>query len=185
MVSNLTTTKLPHSSTFRYPRSLNNYVAPLLASATTSFFTNKGQFISPIVGTSKSALHWIVRVLLAGLATLPLLAFPDWDALDDKLRPFHLYSDASTNGLDTTLEGEYPDGSNAPIGYITHTTVNNDRHWSITSTYSMYSSFSLTTSGSKKSPKSARQNHAYNAKGILIGVQLSPHIQPGSRKDLC
>ena len=40
------------------------------------------------------AMEVIVRQLLAELATPPILVFPDWDAVADGSRPFHVYCDA-------------------------------------------------------------------------------------------
>ena len=36
----------------------------------------------------------LVREILEELATSPILVFPNWDAVADGSRPFHLYSDA-------------------------------------------------------------------------------------------
>ena len=51
-----------------------------------------------------STMEDTVRVLLAELATSPILVFPDWDAVIDTSRPFRLHRDAGTAGLDATLE---------------------------------------------------------------------------------
>ena len=69
------------------------------------------------------------RALLAELAAPPILVFPDWDAVIDKSRPFRLHCDASTDGLEATLEQEQPDGSIRPIVYISRATLANERNW--------------------------------------------------------
>ena len=53
-----------------------------------------------------SALEDTVRALLAELAAPSILVFPDWDAVIDTSRPFHLHCDGSTAGLGATLEQE-------------------------------------------------------------------------------
>ena len=76
-----------------------------------------------------STMEDTVRALLAELATSPILVFPDWDAVIDTSRPFRLHRDASTAGLDATLEQEQPDGSIRPIVYISRATLDNEQNW--------------------------------------------------------
>ena len=76
-----------------------------------------------------SAMEDTVFTLLAELAAPPILVFPDWDAVIDTSRPFRLHCDASTAGLDTTLEQEQPDGSIRPIVYISRATRGNEQNW--------------------------------------------------------
>ena len=70
-----------------------------------------------------------VHALLAEVAAPPILVFPDWDALIDKSRPFHLHCDVSTDGLGAELEEEQPDGSIHPIVYSSRPTFPNERNW--------------------------------------------------------
>ena len=64
------------------------------------------------------AMEVIVREILAELGAPPILVFPDWDAVVDGSRPFHVYSDACIDGFGAALEQEQPDGSVRPIAYI-------------------------------------------------------------------
>ena len=75
------------------------------------------------------AMEGIVRELLAELANPPVLVYPDWDAVADGSRPFHLYCDASKDGFGGTLEQEQLDGSIRPIVYISRATLISERHW--------------------------------------------------------
>ena len=70
-----------------------------------------------------------VRALLAEVATLLILVFPNWNAVIDKSRPFRLHCDASTDGLGVMLEREQSDGSIRPIVYISRATLTNERNW--------------------------------------------------------
>ena len=45
----------------------------------------------------------IVGEILAELAAPPILAFPDWDAVTDGSRPFHVYCDACIDGFGACL----------------------------------------------------------------------------------
>lgn len=40
-------------------------------------------------------METIVRQIINELATPPILVYPDWDAVTDNFRPFHLYCDAT------------------------------------------------------------------------------------------
>ena len=53
-----------------------------------------------------SAMEKSVREILAELTTPPVLAFPDWDAVADGTRPFHVYCDACIDGFGAALEQE-------------------------------------------------------------------------------
>ena len=70
----------------------------------------------------------IVREILAELAAPPILVFPDWDAVADGSRPFHVYCDACIDGFGAALEQEQPDGSVRPIAHISRATLNSERH---------------------------------------------------------
>ena len=48
----------------------------------------------------------LVRDTLAELATPPILVFPNWDAVADGSRPFHVYCDACIDGFGAALEQE-------------------------------------------------------------------------------
>ena len=75
------------------------------------------------------AMEVIVREIVAELATSPFLVSPDWDAVADGSRPFHVYCDACINRFGAALEQEEPDGSVRPIAYITRATIDSERHW--------------------------------------------------------
>ena len=49
------------------------------------------------------AMEKLVREILAELATPPILVFPNWDAVADGSRPFHVYCDAGIDGFDAAL----------------------------------------------------------------------------------
>ena len=53
-----------------------------------------------------STMENIVRALFAELGAPPMLAFPEWEPVTDKSRPFCLHCDASTAGFGATLEQE-------------------------------------------------------------------------------
>ena len=75
------------------------------------------------------AMEKIVREILAELAAPPILVFPDWDAVADGSRLFHVYCDACIDGFGAALEQEQPDGSVRPIAYISRATLDSERHW--------------------------------------------------------
>ena len=75
------------------------------------------------------ALETLVREILAELTTPPILDFPDWDAVADGTRPFHVYCDACIDGVESTLAQEQTDGSIKPIAYISRSTLDSERHW--------------------------------------------------------
>ena len=75
------------------------------------------------------AMEVIVRNILVELADPPILVFFDWDAVADGSRPFHAYCDACIDGSGAALEQEQPDGSVRPIAYISHVTLDSERHW--------------------------------------------------------
>ena len=52
----------------------------------------------------------VVREILTELAALLILVFPDWNAVADGSRPFHVYCDACIDGFGAALEQEQPDG---------------------------------------------------------------------------
>ena len=88
------------------------------------FLPNMARNIRPITALLKkgvafdftSAMENTVRALLAELAAPPILVFPDWDAVTDMSRPFRLHCDASTAGLQATLE------------YISRATLDNEQN---------------------------------------------------------
>ena len=56
------------------------------------------------------AMEKLVREILAELTTPPVLVFPDWDAVADGSRPFHVFFDACIDGFGAALEQEQSDG---------------------------------------------------------------------------
>ena len=49
------------------------------------------------------AIEKLVREILVELSTPPILVFPNWDAVADGSRPFHVYCDAGIDGFDAAL----------------------------------------------------------------------------------
>ena len=70
-----------------------------------------------------------MRETLAELTTPPVPVFPDWDAVADGTRPFHVYCDACIDGFGAAREHEQTDGSIEPIAYISRATFDSERHW--------------------------------------------------------
>ena len=99
---------------------------------TTEFFCQ----ICPITALLKKgakfsftpSMETIVRDMLTELATLPVLVFPDWDAVEDGSRPFRVYRDASVDGFGATLDEEQPDGFVRPIAYVSRATLDSEIH---------------------------------------------------------
>ena len=52
------------------------------------------------------AMGKLVPEILAELVTPPILVFPNWDAVADGSRPFHVYCDACIDGFGAALEQE-------------------------------------------------------------------------------
>ena len=74
------------------------------------------------------AMEMLVREILAELTTSPVLVFPDWDAVADGTRPFHVYCDAFIDGFGAALEQEQMNSSIKPIAYIRRATVDSERY---------------------------------------------------------
>ena len=70
----------------------------------------------------------LVREILAELATPPILVFPDWDAVDDGSRPFHVCCDACIHRFGAAFEQEQADGSIKPMAYISRATLDSVSH---------------------------------------------------------
>ena len=68
--------------------------------------------------TFTPAMEKLVREILTELATPPFLGFPDWDAVVDGSRPFHVYCDACIDRFRAILKQEQADCSKHPIVYI-------------------------------------------------------------------
>ena len=75
----------------------------------------------------KPAMEKLVREILAELATPPVLVFPNWDALADGSRPFHVYCDACIDGFGAALEQEQENRSIKPIEYISRATLDSEK----------------------------------------------------------
>ncbi|CAB1110163.1 unnamed protein product [Ectocarpus sp. CCAP 1310/34] len=101
------------------------------------FLPNMAKRIRPLTTLLKRQEKFIftpsmeqaVRVLLAELTNPPVLVYPEWDAVSDGSRPFHLYCDASRDGFGGTLGQEQPDGFIRPIVFISRATLDSERHW--------------------------------------------------------
>ena len=65
----------------------------------------------------------LVRDILAELATPPVLVFPDWDAVADGSRPFHVYCYAFIDEFGAALEQEQAGGFIKPISCIRRATL--------------------------------------------------------------
>ena len=77
-----------------------------------------------------TAIEKLMLQILAELATPPILVFPNWDAVADGSRPFHVNCDACIDGFGAALEQKQEDGSIKPIAYISRATCDSARHWS-------------------------------------------------------
>ena len=127
----------PSSPACLCPRISNSFAAYLAVLVITVSPCLMAYHIRPVTALLKkgaafefaSAVEDTVRTLLAELAALPILVFPDWDAFIDTPRPLRLHCDASTAGLGATLEQEQPDGSIRPIVYISRATLDNEQNW--------------------------------------------------------
>ena len=71
----------------------------------------------------------IVRVFMNGLATHPILVFPEWDAVADDFRHFRLYCNASIDGFSAILDQDPLGASIRHIVFINHITYHNARGW--------------------------------------------------------
>ena len=69
---------------------------------------------------------------MAELTTPPVLVFPDWGAVAEGSRSFHVYCDAYIDGFGEAFEQEQADASLKPIAYISRATLNTDWHDSST-----------------------------------------------------
>ena len=74
------------------------------------------------------AMEKLAREILAELTTPPVLVFPEWDAVADGTRPFHVHCDACIDGFGSALEQEQTHGSIEPIAYISQATLDSERH---------------------------------------------------------
>ena len=72
-----------------------------------------------------------VREMLYELSSPNLLASPDFKAAISGSRKFRLVMDASADGLGVVMEQQQPDGSIRPLRYLSRTTFDNERKWSI------------------------------------------------------
>ena len=75
------------------------------------------------------AMEEIVHEILTELAASPILIFLDWDAVADSSRPFQVYCDACIDRFVAALEQEQLDRSLRPIAYISHATLDSEKHW--------------------------------------------------------
>ena len=66
----------------------------------------------------------IVRDIMKGLATHPILVFPEWDAVADT---FRLHCNASIDGFGAMLDQDPPGTSKRHIVFINHTNYDNER----------------------------------------------------------
>ena len=76
-----------------------------------------------------SAMEVVVRGILAELAARPVFVLPDWDAVADGSRPFHVYCDTCIDGFGAALEQQQTNDSVRPIAYVTRATLDSERHW--------------------------------------------------------
>ena len=73
----------------------------------------------------------IVREMLDELSSPNVLAFPDFEAATSGSRKFWLVTDASADRLSVVIEYWQPDDSVQPLRYLSRTTLDNERKWSI------------------------------------------------------
>lgn len=69
----------------------------------------------------------LVCTLMNQLLKPPVLAFPDWDTALDGSRKFHLFCDASKDGLGATVEQEQCGGSIRPIALLSRVMLPNEQ----------------------------------------------------------
>ena len=101
------------------------------------FLPGMSRRIRPITALLKKGLEVlftpsmeaIVRDMLAELAALPVLVFPDQDAVENGSRSFRVYHDPRIDCFVATLEQGQPDGSVRPIAYVSRATLDSERHW--------------------------------------------------------
>ena len=73
----------------------------------------------------------VVREMLDELSSPNVLAFTDFEDAISGSRKFRLVADASADGLGVVIEQQQPDGSIRPLRYLSRTTLDNERKWSI------------------------------------------------------
>ena len=73
----------------------------------------------------------IVREMLDELSSPNVLAFPDFEAAISVSRKLRLVTDASADGLGVVIEQKQPKGSIRPLSYLSRTTLDIKRKWSI------------------------------------------------------
>ena len=74
----------------------------------------------------------IVQTLSEQLSSPKVLAFPDLAAAISGDRPFHLITGASADGLGAVIEQDQSDGTIRPIGFLSRSTLPNQKNWSAT-----------------------------------------------------
>ena len=57
------------------------------------------------------------------------MVFPDWDAVTDGSRPFHVYCDACIDDFGAAREQDQREGSVRRIPFISRATLDSERHW--------------------------------------------------------
>ena len=91
--------------------------------------------IRPITPLLKQGVNYLSTPAMQTINLLeerlvpPVLVYPDWDAVTDYSRPFLFYCDASIDGFGATLEPKQKQGSIRPIVFISHATLESERHW--------------------------------------------------------
>ena len=73
----------------------------------------------------------IVQETLDKLSSSSVLAFPDFEAAISGSRKFRLVTDASADELGVVIGQQQPDGSIRPFRYLSRSTLDNQRKWSI------------------------------------------------------
>lgn len=77
--------------------------------------------VRPRKNTTLEFTPWMkatVRSMLADLAKLLVMVYPNWNAVEDSTRPFLLHTDTSYDGLGSTLGQEQGDGTIRPMAVI-------------------------------------------------------------------
>ena len=95
--------------------------------------------------------------------TPPILVFPNWDAVADGSRPFHVYCDACVDEFGAAPVQEQSDGSMKPIACISRATLD---------LYGL----------PKRCPALARLFSAIPAPGMRIGAAHDPSVNPNARQ---
>ena len=75
------------------------------------------------------AMEKLGRENLPELATPSTMVFPNWDAVADGSRLFHVYGDACIDRFSAAFQQKQEDGSITDIAYISRAMLDSERRW--------------------------------------------------------